>query len=81
MQGEKSKFALGHLSDHACQEGAKNKKFQQQTLSIMRQALTVLQIFAISQFGCGGKEFERNLLKRTTKGNHWGSVLLWVHII
>jgi len=48
------------------------QKFRSQTLSIMRQALTLLQIFAISQFGCGGREFQKNLLKRTTKGNHWG---------
>jgi len=50
------------------------KKLHQTTLSIMKQALTVLQIFAISQFGCGGREFQRNLLKRTTKGNHWGDL-------
>lgn len=51
-----------------------SKKLHQTTLSIMKQALTVLQIFAISQFGCGGREFQRNLLKRTTKGNHWGDL-------
>lgn len=38
----------------------------------MRHALTLLQIFAITQFGCGGREFQKNVLKRTTKGNHWG---------
>ena len=44
----------------------------EQTLDIMKRTLTVMQIFAISQFGCGGREFRKNLLKRTTKGNHWG---------
>lgn len=41
-------------------------------LSIMKQALTILQLFTISQLGCGSKEFQRNLLKRTTKNSHWG---------
>ena len=44
----------------------------EQTLDIMKRTLTVMQIFAISQFGCGSGEFRKNLLKRTTKGNHWG---------
>lgn len=43
-----------------------------QTMSIMKKALAILQIFAISQLGCGGREFQRNLMKRTAKGNHWG---------
>ena len=46
----------------------------EQTLDIMKRTLTVMQIFAISQFGCGSGEFRKNLLKRTTKGNHWGCV-------
>jgi len=64
------------LANHACHFELDVvcdwQKFRSQTLSIMRQALTLLQIFAISQFGCGGREFQKNLLKRTTKGNHWG---------
>lgn len=50
------------------------QNFREQTLSMMRHALTLLQIFAITQFGCGGKDFQKNLLKRTTKGNHWGDL-------
>ncbi|XP_064599758.1 RUN domain-containing protein 1-like [Liolophura sinensis] len=45
-----------------------------QTMSIMKKALAILQIFAISQLGCGGREFQRNLMKRTAKGNHWGDL-------
>jgi len=48
------------------------QSLREQTLSVLRQTLTVLQIFAISQFGCGGREFQRNVLKRTEKANHWG---------
>lgn len=50
------------------------QNFREQTLSMMRHALTLLQIFAITQLGCGGKDFQKNLLKRTTKGNHWGDL-------
>ena len=50
------------------------QNFREQTLSMMRHAATLMQIFAITQLGCGSKDFQKNLLKRTTKGNHWGSV-------
>ncbi|XP_064634004.1 RUN domain-containing protein 1-like isoform X2 [Lineus longissimus] len=55
-------------------------KVRDQTLTIMKRALTILQIFAISQFGCGGQEFQRNLMKRTTKGNHYGDLLARLEI-
>ncbi|KAL8618751.1 hypothetical protein ACOMHN_015161 [Nucella lapillus] len=42
--------------------------------NLMRKALTVMQIYIISQLGCGSREFKRNLLKKTTKGNHWGDL-------
>ncbi|CAH1787378.1 unnamed protein product [Owenia fusiformis] len=57
-----------HSSQH------KEESTQKQALGIMKRALTILQIFAISQFGCGGREFQKNLLKRTPKGNHWGDI-------
>lgn len=42
--------------------------------TLMKKALTVLQIYVISQLGCGSREFKRNMLKKTTKGNHWGDL-------
>lgn len=60
--------------DNIENEKRDSKRVRDTTLSIMKQALTVLQIFAVSQFGCGGREFQKNLLKRTTKGNHWGDL-------
>ncbi|KAK7491489.1 hypothetical protein BaRGS_00017318 [Batillaria attramentaria] len=44
------------------------------TMTMMKKALTVLQIYVISQLGCGSREFKRNMLKKTTKGNHWGDL-------
>lgn len=42
--------------------------------NIMKKALTVLQIYVISQLGCGSRDFKRNLLKKTARGNHWGDL-------
>ena len=46
-----------------------------ETKAFIRKTVELLQVFLISQFGCGGRDFQRNLLKKTTKGNHWGCVL------
>ncbi|ESO03552.1 hypothetical protein HELRODRAFT_112004 [Helobdella robusta] len=64
--------------DYGCNSGSRadSKRLRDQTSSLMRQAATALQIFIITQFGCGGsgKEFQKNLLKRTSRGNHWGDL-------
>ncbi|CAI9733691.1 Hypothetical predicted protein [Octopus vulgaris] len=57
------------LSDNATTEN-----LRQTTLTLMKKALALLQVFAITQLGCGTQEFQKNLLKRTTKGNHWGDL-------
>lgn len=36
--------------------------------------LALLHMFALTQFGCGRRGFQRNLMKRTPKGNHWGDL-------
>jgi hypothetical protein len=66
----------GHrqATENNSRDSIQHTNFREQTLSMMRHALTLLQIFAITQFGCGGREFQKNLLKRTTKGNHWGDL-------
>lgn len=43
-------------------------------IQIVRRVLTLLQVFTITQFGCGSHTFQRNTLKQTTKGNHWGDL-------
>lgn len=52
----------------------KPKEPQLKATTLMRKALTVMQIYVISQLGCGSREFKRNMLKKTTKGNHWGDL-------
>lgn len=55
-------------------ENDTDENLRQTTLTLMKKALALLQVFAITQFGCGGQEFQRNLLKRTAKANHWGDL-------
>lgn len=42
---------------------------------MISKASTIFQIFALSQMGCASqnaKNFKKNTLKKTTRGNHWG---------
>lgn len=52
----------------------KGKEGDPTATTLMKKALTVMQIYIISQLGCGSREFKRNMLKKTTKGNHWGDL-------
>lgn len=42
---------------------------------MLNKASTIFHIFAFSQLDCAsqnGRHFRRNVLKKTTRGNHWG---------
>ncbi|CAM1306729.1 RUNDC1 (predicted) [Pycnogonum litorale] len=56
------------------QEHLNHQKVRANTMAIMRKALAVLQIFSVSHFGCNADKFHRNLLKKTSKGNHYGDL-------
>lgn len=34
----------------------------------------------MTQFGCGSNSFQKNLLKKTTKGNHWGDLRAQIEV-
>lgn len=38
----------------------------------MDKASVLMQMFATTHFGAKPEEFQKNTLKKTTKGNHWG---------
>lgn len=42
--------------------------------SLLLKASTVLNIFALTQLGCSSNRMQKNSLKRTPKGNHWGDL-------
>ncbi|KAF4526334.1 hypothetical protein B566_EDAN012261 [Ephemera danica] len=50
------------------------REVHEKTLNIMKKMATLLQMFALSQFGCGTDTFRKNSLKRTMKANHWGDM-------
>jgi hypothetical protein len=54
----------------------KNDESNETAIKMIRRALTLLQVFTLTQFGCGNinQQFERNTLKKSTKGNHWGDL-------
>ncbi|KAK7099030.1 RUN domain-containing protein 1-like [Littorina saxatilis] len=64
----RSRQAKGKAPTHKPKDG------EPTATSLMKKALTVMQIYVISQLGCGSREFKRNMLKKTTKGNHWGDL-------
>lgn len=44
---------------------------------MLNKASTIFQIFALSQMGCASensRNFKKNILKKTTRGNHWGDL-------
>ena len=44
---------------------------------MFNKASTIFQIFALSELGCAssnGRNFKKNILKKTTRGNHWGDI-------
>ncbi|ESO97682.1 hypothetical protein LOTGIDRAFT_104100, partial [Lottia gigantea] len=47
---------------------------KESTRTTVKKVLTVLQIYIISQLGCGSREFKHNMMKKTPKGNHWGDL-------
>lgn len=49
--------------------------FSGKLYQMFSKASTIFQIFALSQMGCASqnaKNFKKNTLKKTTRGNHWG---------
>lgn len=42
--------------------------------NLLVKASAILDMFAITQLGCSSQRHQRNSLKRTAKGNHWGDL-------
>lgn len=51
-------------------------QIREKTLNIVKKVAVLMQIFAVSQFGCGQDVFRKNTMKKTMKVNHWGYVLM-----
>ncbi|KAJ9582666.1 hypothetical protein L9F63_022987, partial [Diploptera punctata] len=55
-------------------QNKKDDEIRAETINIMKKAATLLQIFAVAQFGCGSEHFKKNSMKKTMKVNHWGDL-------
>lgn len=50
------------------------ESLSQKAAGVLEKASNILNIFAVTQLGCGANGFQKNTLKKTTKGNHWGDL-------
>ncbi|XP_021962539.1 RUN domain-containing protein 1 isoform X2 [Folsomia candida] len=50
------------------------EEIRTKTVQMMKKALTLIQMFAVAQFGCSSNQFDMNSLKKSPKGNHWGDL-------
>lgn len=65
---------LHHHHNRKLKEKVEREKNVKDTQAFVKKTLAILQMFIITQFGCGAGEFKRNMMKKTTKGNHWGDL-------
>jgi hypothetical protein len=65
---------IPHNQTRRLKEKEDQQKNVKDTQAFVKKTLAILQMFIITQFGCGSGEFKRNMMKKTTKGNHWGWV-------
>ncbi|KAL0268746.1 UNVERIFIED_CONTAM: hypothetical protein PYX00_010568 [Menopon gallinae] len=53
---------------------ADRKEIKDKTINMIRRAAALLQLFAVSQFGCGASTIRMNSLKKSMKVHHWGDM-------
>lgn len=53
---------------------ANSETLTNKAATVLDKASTLLNIFALTQLGCGAGRFQKNTLKKTPKGNHWGDL-------
>ena len=60
-----------------------HREDSEEAIKMIKRVMTLLQMITFAQFGCnrGIKRFERNTLKKTTRGSHWGDLRARLEII
>lgn len=51
-----------------------SESLSQKAAGVLEKASNILNIFAVTQLGCRSNHFEKNSLKQTKMGNHWGDL-------
>lgn len=59
--------------NHTSQSENKKETETLSSIALLKRMLSIMQIFAITQFGCSNGAFEKNSLKKQT-ANHWGDL-------
>lgn len=54
-------------------ENAVKEEENTSSVDLLKRILSIMQIFAVTQLGCGSNQFEKNSLKKQT-ANHWGDL-------
>lgn len=61
-------------SSSRSQKHSETQDMSTKVSSLLLKASAVLNIFAITQLGCSSNRMQKNSLKRTPRGNHWGDL-------
>lgn len=55
--------------------GRTSETLSEKAAGVLDKVSNILNMFAVTQLGCGSQQrFQKNTLKRTSKGNHWGDL-------
>lgn len=71
---ETSKTSVRRTHESSSYQPRPQDTLNGKAISLLDKAATMLQFFAMSQFGCTNQRFQMNTLKKTHKGNHWGDL-------
>lgn len=69
----KFEFSKSAISKESKHKGLQEKDHES-SVKMIKKTIHLLQVYIITQLGCGSREFKRNAMKKTTKGNHWGDL-------
>lgn len=67
-------FSKSAVSKDSKRKGLQEKQNHESSVKMIKKTIHLLQVFIITQLGCGSREFKRNAMKKTAKGNHWGDL-------
>lgn len=71
---EETKTSVRRTHESSSNQARPQDTLNGKAISLLDKAATMLQFFAMSQFGCTSQRFQMNTLKKTHKGNHWGDL-------
>jgi hypothetical protein len=80
IAGDRLKAQEGN-SSHS---NGSSREDREEAIKMIKRVMTLLQMITFAQFGCnrqGIKRFERNTLKKTARGSHWGDLRARLEVV